>query len=63
MTVQPSRRYEAPGLFIRFRYLVAKFIYDVIFVILVRDGSWQEEVFASLAPKAGDQRPPKSSAP
>ena len=55
MTAQPSRKYEAPGLFIRFRYLVAKFIYDVIFVILVRDGSWQEEVFASLAPKAGDR--------
>ncbi len=55
MTVQPSRRYEAPGLFIRFRYWVAKFIYDVIFVVLVRDGGWQEGVFASLAPKADDR--------
>jgi len=55
MTVQPSRRYEAPGLFVRFRYLVAKFIYDVIFVVLVRDGSWQEGVFTSLSPKAGDR--------
>ena len=55
MTAQPSRKYEAPGLFIRFRYLVAKFIYDVIFVMLVWDRSWQEEVFTSLSPKAGDR--------
>src|SRR5258707_964149 len=55
MIVQPKRRCEAPGLFIRLRYLVAKFIYDVIFVVLVRDGSWQEGVVTSLAPKADDR--------
>ena len=43
------------GAIIRFRYWVAKVIYEIIFVILVRDGSWQEEVFTSLAPKAGDR--------
>jgi ubiquinone/menaquinone biosynthesis C-methylase UbiE len=42
-------------MFVRFRYWVAKLIYDASFVILVRDGSWQEEVFESLAPKAGDR--------
>jgi ubiquinone/menaquinone biosynthesis C-methylase UbiE len=43
------------GVIIRFRYWVAKVIYEIIFVILVRDGSWQEEVFTSLAPRAGDR--------
>ena len=42
-------------MFVRFRYWVAKLIYDGSFVILVRDGSWQEEAFESLAPKAGDR--------
>ena len=42
-------------MFVRFRYWVAKLIYDGSLVILVRDGSWQEEVFESLAPKAGDR--------
>ena len=42
-------------MFVRFRYWVAKLIYDASFVILVRDGSWQEEVFESLAPKTGDR--------
>src|SRR5260370_24830970 len=46
---------ETSGLIVRFRYWVAKLIYDGSFVILVRDGSWQEEVFESLAPKAGDR--------
>ncbi|MBR1208111.1 MULTISPECIES: class I SAM-dependent methyltransferase [unclassified Bradyrhizobium] len=55
MVVKPSTECEAPGLFVRFRYWVAKLIYEVIFVILVRDGSWQEGVFESLAPKAGDR--------
>lgn len=43
------------GLVVRFRYWVSKLIYHVNFVLLVRDGSWQEEVFAALAPKAGDR--------
>ncbi len=53
--LEPATRYEAPGLFVRIRYWFAKLIYDVIFVILVRDGSWQEGIFESLAPKAGDR--------
>src|SRR5216684_559306 len=53
--VKPSTQYEASGWFIGFRYWFAKLIYDVTFVILVRDGSWQEEAFESLAPKAGDR--------
>jgi ubiquinone/menaquinone biosynthesis C-methylase UbiE len=55
MVVKPSTQYEAPGWFIRFRYWFAKLIYDFIFFVLVRDGSWQEVLFASLAPKAGDR--------
>jgi ubiquinone/menaquinone biosynthesis C-methylase UbiE len=50
-----SARNEMSGIIFRFRYWVAKVIYEIIFFILVRDGSWQEEVFASLAPKAGDR--------
>ena len=42
-------------MFVRFRYWVAKLIYHGSFVLLVRDGSWQEEVFEALAPKAGDR--------
>jgi ubiquinone/menaquinone biosynthesis C-methylase UbiE len=52
---KPSTKYETSGLFVRFRYWVAKLIYDASFVILVRDGSWQEGVFEPLAPKAGDR--------
>lgn len=52
---KPSTNYEGSGLFVRFRYWVAKLIYHGSFVLLVRDGSWQEEVFESLAPKAGDR--------
>jgi len=55
MVDKPSTEYDALGLFVRFRYWFAKLIYDGIFVILVRDGSWQEGVFESLAPKAGDR--------
>lgn len=55
MVDDPSTEHEVPGLFFRFRYWVAKLIYEVIFVILVRDGSWQEGIFESLAPKAGDR--------
>jgi len=50
-----SARHEMSGVIIRFRYWVAKVIYEIIFVMLVRDGSWQEEVFTLLAPKAGDR--------
>ncbi len=54
MAAKLSREPEPPGLFTRFRYWIAKFIYDVVFVILVRDRSWQEDLFKFLAPKAGD---------
>ena len=61
-----STKYEAPGLLVRvrywfamfiyrIRYWLAKLIYDVTFLFLGRDRSWQEEVFESLAPKAGDR--------
>src|SRR5260370_35933190 len=39
----------------RIRYWIAKLIYDFIFFVLVRDGSWQEDLLASLAPKPGDR--------
>ena len=37
------------------RYWLARLIYHVSFAILVRDASWQEEIFAVLAPKAGER--------
>ncbi len=42
-------------LIFRIRYWIAKLIYDFIFFVLVRDGSWQEGLSASLAPKRGDR--------
>lgn len=53
--VKASTKHEASELFVRFRYWVAKLFYHVTFVLLVRDGSWQDEVFEALAPKAGDR--------
>ena len=35
--------------------MVAKLFYNLSFAILLRDTSWQEELFTSLAPKAGDR--------
>jgi ubiquinone/menaquinone biosynthesis C-methylase UbiE len=35
---------------IRFQFL--KLLYDVIFLFLMRDGSWREPLFTSIAPKA-----------
>src|SRR6266852_5779304 len=42
-------------LIFRIRYWIAKLIYDFIFFVLVRDGSWEEGLSASLAPKPGDR--------
>src|SRR5712691_663322 len=42
-------------LIFRIRYWIAKLIYDFIFFVLVRDGSWEEGLLASLAPKPGDR--------
>ena len=53
--VGPSSQYESSGWLIRFRYRIAKLIYDAMFVILVRAGNWEEEIIESLAPKAGDR--------
>ena len=53
--VEPSTKYDKPGWFFRFRFWVSKLIYDLIFAVLVRDGSWQEILRASLAPKANDR--------
>jgi len=55
MVIKPSTKYESPGLLVRCRFWAAKLIYDLSFAILVRDASWQEELFTSLAPKAGDR--------
>jgi SAM-dependent methyltransferase len=53
--LEPATPYERPTLFFRIRYWIAKLIYNGFFVILVRDGSWQEGAFESLAPKEGDR--------
>ncbi len=42
-------------LIFRIRYWIARLIYDFIFFVLVRDGSWEEGLLASLAPKPGDR--------
>jgi ubiquinone/menaquinone biosynthesis C-methylase UbiE len=55
MVTGSSPEHAAPGAFVRLRYRVAKLIYDSISGILVRAGNWQEELFGSLAPKAGDR--------
>lgn len=46
---------EVPEAFVRLRYRLAKLIYDSMFGLIVRAGSWQQELFGSLAPRAGDR--------
>lgn len=41
--------------FVRFRYWVSKLVYEIIFTLLVRDGSWQESLLISLSPKTGER--------
>jgi SAM-dependent methyltransferase len=55
MVVKPSTKYGSPGLLVRCRFLVAKLSYNLSVAILVRGASWQEELVASLKPKAGDR--------
>lgn len=55
MVAKPSTKYDSPGLLVRCRFWAAKLIYDLTFAILVRDANWQEELVASLAPRAGDR--------
>jgi ubiquinone/menaquinone biosynthesis C-methylase UbiE len=55
MVAKPSTKYNPLGLLVHFRFWVAKLIYNLGFALLVRDESWQEELFASLAPRAGDR--------
>ena len=50
-----SRKHETAGLLVLLRYWLARLIYDVSFALLERDASWQEEIFAVLAPKAGER--------
>lgn len=53
--IESSPEHAAPGAFVRFRYRVAKLIYDSISGLIVRAGGWQEELFGSLDPKAGER--------
>ncbi|EIG62843.1 class I SAM-dependent methyltransferase [Bradyrhizobium sp. WSM1253] len=46
---------RSPGLLLRCRLWAAKIVYDLSFALLVRDASWQDDLFASLAPKSGDR--------
>lgn len=52
---QTIHEVRAAGIVFRLRYWLAKLIYYGSFVLLVRDGRWQREVFEALAPKAGDR--------
>lgn len=40
---------------VRFRFRMAKFIYDRIFIFLIRDESWRERFFSSFTPDSGDR--------
>jgi SAM-dependent methyltransferase len=53
--VEPSTQHDKPGWFFRLRLWSSKVIYNLIFAILVRDGSWQEALVASPAPKTNDR--------
>jgi ubiquinone/menaquinone biosynthesis C-methylase UbiE len=53
--VKPSTKDQASGLVVHFRYWIAKLFYRITFLLLVRDVSWQEDIFQVLAPKAGDR--------
>ena len=53
--VEPPTKYDRPGWFFRSRLWTSKLVYNLIFAILVRDGSWQEVLLASVAPKANDR--------
>ena len=64
--VKPSTKNDSPGLLVRCRFWAArlfyncrlwaaKLIYNLSFAILAREASWEEDLFASLAPKAGDR--------
>lgn len=55
MVVKPSTKNDSPGLLVLCRFWAAKLIYNISFAILVREASWEEELVASLAPKAGDR--------
>jgi SAM-dependent methyltransferase len=53
--VDPSAKYDQPGWFFRFRLWASRLVYNLIFAILIRDGSWQAVLLASVAPKANDR--------
>jgi SAM-dependent methyltransferase len=53
--VEPSTKHDKPGWFFRLRLWASKVIYNLIFAILIRDGSWQEALLASAAPKTNDR--------
>ena len=55
VVVESSQEHEALGAFARLRYRFAKLIYGSIFGLIVRAGSWQEELFGSLAPRVSDR--------
>lgn len=52
---KPSTKHDPPGLAVQCRLWAAKLMYDISFAMLVRNASWQEDLFASLAPKPGDR--------
>ena len=55
MLVEPSSKPASPGLVVWCRFWVAKFFYRISFALVLRDASWQEDLFASLAPKEDDR--------
>lgn len=44
-----------PGFFDRIRFRTVKLLYDGFFIAMARDASWQEPLFASIAPAANSR--------
>ena len=53
--VKPHTEYAGSGLFDRIRFRLLKSLYDLFFVSMVRDDSWQEPLVVSLAPKINNR--------
>ncbi len=54
-SIEPQSEYQPSGLFDRIRLCLIKLVYETMFVVMVRDASWQDPLFASLAPKANSR--------
>lgn len=54
-SIEAQSEYQPSGLFDRIRFWLVKLVYETMFVVMVRDASWQDPLFASLMPKANSR--------